>query len=989
MSMNEGADFWRYRVGVNVIPANTKVKDTFTKWTPYQDKPISEEQHNQWKKEDAFKNGLAVVCGKVWHIPEKSNYYLCAIDCDNRKAIEELMPKGIEGYAKQTLIEMHMDDSSKCHFYCYTMKPVPKKSSDTVNAELKKKLDNNEIPALEVKGLGEHGIMFASPSVHKNGSRYEIIDCEIPMLLDPIVQVIEMICTRYGMNYLKNVSNNNSLIPMSEIKSDDAEIMQGHNRHLALLRYAGSVYAQKLPNMTDKIMLEMIRAKNNLMCKPPLEDLEVIKLQEQAKDKCEKKEETKTEIQQLNKLSEIDNSEYANKTVRVNAVIASNSISYNVPIKISAKCNNDSDKHNCVNQKEIKINPDNYVKFVEIPDYKRYKILEDFAQSAFTSDCNLSINEIETTTIRRLRIRPIVSSLYKQASTFLDDSGNEWSAYDVYVLQDEIQNLEAGKEIQVTGQVIADPKTGKITMLVSEIKYLDENKYDIPKIKELQDFCKKKTPKEIMDFLTVEFEKYSRIIKRRNVAEIGFLSFFSPLYIDFEGKKIASWVKSTIIGDSTTGKSETIRQMIILLRAGQIISGEMASVAGLAGASVQATGGQWFLDFGVLPMQDRKFLAIDGAHKLRKEELDRLAEAERNGKIEINKAAKGEAYARTRQIKIFNPVDEDGQTTIPMDSFLYPVQSLKHTLQIQSIARIDLCCFVSDNIEVKERNVKTTEPHDNKLEYLSDLVRFVWSNDYEIVFDEDVIQSVLDQATLLENKFKFDEYPLITNDQKYKLAKLASSLACLTCSFDDNLTKIIVKKEHIEYVSNLIEREYSNAGLNDLSSQSKFNEIDLDYVYNLTRGIERKINVDKDQALEIIDWITKQQKINRDDIQEEFTLSRDKQAQPLLTYLKNEKIIKMARNHYSIAKKGVSIARFIVNFSSPSSPSSTDIDTPSNKKKNFRGVSLLVELQALDALKIKTYVCIDCGNEWSKTEETLEDIVKIHNKDHNIMEKIQ
>lgn len=96
---------------------------------------------------------------------------------------------------------------------------------------------------------------------------------------------------------------------------------------------------------------------------------------------------------------------------------------------------------------------------------------------------------------------------------------------------------------------------------------------------------------------------------------------------------------------------------------------------------------------------------------------------------------------------------------------------------------------------------------------------------------------------MLENKFKFDEYPLITNDQKNKLAKLASSLACLTCSFDDDFNKVLVKKEHIEYVSNLIDREYSLAGLSDLSSQNKFNEIDLDYVYNLTRNIERKINV--------------------------------------------------------------------------------------------------------------------------------------------------
>ncbi len=284
MTMNEGADYWRNIVGVNVIPANTKVKGNHTEWKQYQDAPISQEQHDQWKKDDAFKNGLAPIMGKVWHIPEKSDYYLCCADLDNKKAIEEMMPKGIEYYAKQTLIEMHKDNPNKCHFYCYTMKPAPKKSSDMVNPALKKQIENNEIPSMEVKGEGKHGIMFASPSVHKHGYRYEIIDCQIPMLLDPIVQIVELVCSKYGINYLKNVTNNVSLIPMAEIKSDDAKIIEG-GRHEAMLRFADSVYKKALPNTTDKIILEMVMAKNKIMCEPPLDESEIIKLQKQAKEK--------------------------------------------------------------------------------------------------------------------------------------------------------------------------------------------------------------------------------------------------------------------------------------------------------------------------------------------------------------------------------------------------------------------------------------------------------------------------------------------------------------------------------------------------------------------------------------------------------------------------------------------------------------------------------------------------------------------------------
>ena len=45
-----------------------KEKATYITWkqSGYQDNPISEEQdHNEWKKQDKFAQGLAVITGKV------------------------------------------------------------------------------------------------------------------------------------------------------------------------------------------------------------------------------------------------------------------------------------------------------------------------------------------------------------------------------------------------------------------------------------------------------------------------------------------------------------------------------------------------------------------------------------------------------------------------------------------------------------------------------------------------------------------------------------------------------------------------------------------------------------------------------------------------------------------------------------------------------------------------------------------------------------
>jgi len=687
----------------------------------------------------------------------------------------------------------------------------------------------------------------------------------------------------------------------------------------------------------------------------------------------QKKEESKEPIFELTKLNEIDDRKYANKKIRVKSVIASNSISYNVPCEIIVKCNNKDGEHVCVKERVYKIPEKDYVKFVEIPDFKRMKDLQLKYKFEFGLKCNVRIIEKETTTIRKLRLRPIVSSLYRKSDDFFEDDGNEWSAYDVYLLQNEIQNLTAGKEIEIIGRVIPDPKNSKITAIVSEINYIDDNIFDVEKIKELIDFCKDKTPDEIMKWYSSEFEKFSKIIKRENITIIGLLTFFSPLYINFGGSQIPAWLKSVIVGDSTTGKSETIRKLIVLLKQGQIVSGEMATVAGLAGASVQAKGGEWFTDFGVLPLQDRKLLAIDGSHKLRKDELDKLAEAERNGRIEITKASKAEAYARTRQIKIQNPIDDNGNSdTVTMDSFLYPINSLRNSFQIQSIARIDLACFVPNNVSSNERNIDTTNwKHEPLLENLSELVKLTWSQNSMVEFSKDTVDEILTQATKLETTFSFDEIPLISNDQKQKLAKISASLAYLTCSFSDDLRTVIVKKEHVEYASKFIDTEYSNAGLGDLSNQTKHGDIDLDVIYEIFNTISVKIQKkDDEMIMDILNWIPNQKNFNRDDLMEEFSLSRDKQANPLIYCLKNENLIKSQRSGFSVTKKGVAITRFILDF-----------DQNNGKK----GEVFLKELLNLRNHNVKTFQCTECNSQWISTPQTKEQIQQEHG-DHKIVE---
>src|SRR5215210_4264129 len=161
--LNSWADYWRYEVGLNTIPAHTLEKKTSITWKEWQTKPIPEELHEQWKRENKFAVGLAIIPGKVWH-GEHAGKYLIFIDCDNFKAIEEFCTRNdktvsLRDIAEKFIVEQHKDNPNKAHIYFYSEIPFVGKSSNTNKVAIQK-IASDEVPALEVKGLGTHGIAY-------------------------------------------------------------------------------------------------------------------------------------------------------------------------------------------------------------------------------------------------------------------------------------------------------------------------------------------------------------------------------------------------------------------------------------------------------------------------------------------------------------------------------------------------------------------------------------------------------------------------------------------------------------------------------------------------------------------------------------------------------------------------------------------------------------------------------------------------------------
>lgn len=122
-------------------------------------------------------------------------YYLVVLDADKIEAIKEICTRNgktisLQEMARKTLVEQHKDCLDRAHICFYSPIPFPKKS------------------AYSVLGLEVKGLMFCSPSLHKNGHPYEIMGTSQPISLTieqakELMLHIDSICEKHNQEYLE------------------------------------------------------------------------------------------------------------------------------------------------------------------------------------------------------------------------------------------------------------------------------------------------------------------------------------------------------------------------------------------------------------------------------------------------------------------------------------------------------------------------------------------------------------------------------------------------------------------------------------------------------------------------------------------------------------------------------------------------------------------------------------------------------------------
>jgi len=278
VNVNTWADFWYNIIGVNVIPTVSKDKrPNLASWKEWQTNPVTEEQHDNWKRDGRFNQGMAVIAGQIWRGPNKGKHLVC-VDCDNQAGIDEFLShclpkmKSREELSQATIVEQHLDNREKAHIYLIMESPL--KNRPGLNSTKEKKGDG--IPIIEIKSEGK-SYVICSPSVHKDGHRYEITGTKEPEVLDQkasdsLQRSINQVYEKFGEK--STGKSNNGKPPMDELLKGDYVANEGR-RHPDLLRVIDHYILKHKDTMSEEHIKELGYEWNRKHCNPPLDDTEV------------------------------------------------------------------------------------------------------------------------------------------------------------------------------------------------------------------------------------------------------------------------------------------------------------------------------------------------------------------------------------------------------------------------------------------------------------------------------------------------------------------------------------------------------------------------------------------------------------------------------------------------------------------------------------------------------------------------------------------
>lgn len=408
------------------------------------------------------------------------------------------------------------------------------------------------------------------------------------------------------------------------------------------------------------------------------------------------------------------------------------------------------------------------------------------------------------------------------------------------------------------GRTVIDPDTQRVVHVFNEATPADSlqtatSPHDVvaidgveaPMCEHLKRFRPRKNQliREKLFEIYLDFEvNVVRIWQRKDLIQAYDLTYHSPLHFYFGEEFIhQGWMSTLVVGDTQCGKTKTLINLQQHFNAGQILSGESVSRAGIMGGFIEMPGrrGTQYM-LGVFPLNDGGLVAIDEFSGLSPEEIGELTLLRSYGKTMVTKQAQHfEFPARVRTIMLSNP--RDGRS---VNSFPQGVQAIQKLIGSDAdTARFDLFVVVASD-EVPLSDINTGVQQNVEHQYTADLshllLKWVWSrkaSDYE--FTEPAKKAVLEQATRMAEVYDSSIPIVVPGSQRWTIARVAAAIAARLFSTDESYRRVIVEGEHVDAAVEFLYECYNKPSMGyHVFSARKLRENTLQHVKTIKRWLE-------------------------------------------------------------------------------------------------------------------------------------------------------
>lgn len=463
-------------------------------------------------------------------------------------------------------------------------------------------------------------------------------------------------------------------------------------------------------------------------------------------------------------------------------------------------------------------NPSDMLQLIDVTDAMQKNYLK---RKAKIGDCGTVIINVEAAhTIERVRLIPEIEYTAKDT---------EYVTRDVFVLG---HGIKTNTSYLMRGTTIPDPKTQYVTQVIQhrEAQQLSIDNFtitpDLYTALKIFQPAKNQTIKaklnEIHEDIT---HNVTQIYKREDIQRCIDLVYHSVLQFRFLKRKVTKgYCECLILGDTRCGKSETVEKMIEHYKAGELASGENTSYSGLVGG-MQQTQKKWSISWGKIPLNDRRLIAIDEVSGLTVDQISLMSGVRSSGVAEIIKIQSEKTHARTRLIWLSNP--RSGRR---LDTYNYGVMAVRELIgRSEDIARFDVACTAASGevplsimFELRDKKVK----HQFTSELCNKLILWAWSRTIDqVTILKETEDAIYEAVNTLDNKYS-STIPLIeSSEQRIKLARMSTALACRLFSTDDGET-VIVTPEHVAEIVNFLQECYDkkSMGYDVFSANAKRND---------------------------------------------------------------------------------------------------------------------------------------------------------------------